>query len=165
MGLTSLSKEGESLHGNQQDSLESFKLVMMGEGSNIRFAPNKLGNMNSMKKLEGTSEAPLEVTLRCTSHTGAHQQSYKDKQGAPEIIEANREISEKHLSTKRRLTRDYVDQASTKTQPLDRAMGHPFTPPLECCHHKILLLSAVPPCTEYGEQTEGTRDLCAATGL
>lgn len=50
-----------------------------------------------------------------------YQPSYRDKPGAPDILEANREISEKHLSTKRRLTREYLDQApavkdaSTKT--------------------------------------------------
>lgn len=51
MRLTSLSKEVESLHRNQQDSSESFKLVMMGEGSNIRLVPSK--EWDSVKKLEG----------------------------------------------------------------------------------------------------------------
>lgn len=51
MGLTSLSKEGESLHGNQQDPLKSFKLVMMEEGGSIRPVPSKLGD--SMEKLAG----------------------------------------------------------------------------------------------------------------
>lgn len=85
-----------------------------------------------------------------------YQPSYRDKPGAPDILEANREISEKHLSTKRRLTREYLDQApavkdaSTK----DRALGHPFTPSLGCCHHQILLLIAVPKCIQHGEQED-----------
>lgn len=56
---------------------------MMGERGNIKLVPGEL--WDNMKKLdeEGTCDGPLQVTLRCISHTGAQLQSYRDEPRIP----------------------------------------------------------------------------------
>lgn len=62
---------------------QSFNLDMMGERGNIKLVPGEL--WDNMKKLdeEGTCDGPLQVTLRCISHTGAQLQSYRDEPRIP----------------------------------------------------------------------------------